>query len=224
MLEAQLDEATSSNESVRKQIIADLARHPEEILGSVLKALQQPIKSRWKVAIQVIRAIGYPRNASALPILVAHIGNRNAPGWWEIIDTLAEMGPQVVVPHLIHYLWDNDQHQYWGDDVESLCEMLTHLDRVYAVQCGPTIAHILGRDDLPPPRDLDREYLLDVLEKVGPRCAEYALPSLLHLLQKEGASDIGKQASRLISSFDKETLEPYKLVLASPPDASNAGG
>jgi hypothetical protein len=159
--------------------------------------------------------MGYPQNAPALPTLVALVTDRNAFGWQAIIETLTDIGPQVVVPHLVRYLWQKDQNPYWGDDVESLCAMLSQVDRVYAVQCGPTIAHILGRDDLPPPRDLGKEFLLDVLEKVGPRCAEYALPSLLHLLQKEGASDIGKQVSRLIMSFDKEKLEPYTLVLAS---------
>ena len=216
MLEAQLDEATFSNESVRTRIIAKLAAHPEETLGSVLQALQQPIKSRWEVAIQVIRAIGYPRNASALPTLIAHVGDKNSPARQEAIDTLVGMEPQVVVPHLVRYLWQRDQDQYWGEDVEGICAMLFEVDRAYAVQCGPTIARILGRDDLPPSRDLDLSFLLDVLEKVGPDCAEYALPSLLHLLQKEGTSDIAKQASRLITSFDKEMLEPYALLLPQP--------
>ncbi len=213
MLEAQLDEAASSNESVRTRIIAELAAHPEETLGPVLHTLRQRPDSRWEVALQVIRVMGYPQNAPALPTLVALVTDRNAFGWWEIIETLTDIGPQVVVPHLVRYLWQKDQNPYWGDDVESLCAMLSQVDRVYAVLCGPMIAHILGRDDLPPPRDLDTSFILDVLEKVGPDCAEYALPSLLHLLQKEGASDIAKQVSRLISSFDKETLEPYTLLL-----------
>jgi len=155
MLEAQLDEATSSNESVRKRIIAELAARPEETLGSVLQALQQPIKSRWEVAVQVIRAIGYPRNAPAFLPLIAQVGAKNSPARQEAIDTLVGIGPQVIVPHLVRYLWARDQDQYWGEDVEGICEMLTHVDRAYAVQCGPTIAHILGRDDLPPPRDLE---------------------------------------------------------------------
>jgi hypothetical protein len=117
-------------------------------------------------------------------------------------------------------MWDRDRHAYWGGDVEGICSMLYEVDAQYAKQCGPLITYILGRDDLPPPRDLDRGFLLQVLEKIGNDCAEYALPTLIDFVGNEGKSDGGMQAQRLIASFSQEVLRPYTYLLASFQDVT----
>lgn len=102
--------------------------------------------------------------------------------------------------------------------------MLSQVERTFALQCGPALAHLLGRDDLPPDRDLDRSFLLDVLEKIGPDCAEYAMPVLVDFIGKEGNSSSGMQALRLVQSFDKEILERYQYVLAPLLKKMESGG
>ncbi len=126
---------------------------------------------------------------------------------------LGELGVQEVMPHLITFVWERQDHQYWGDDVEGICSMLSEVNGEYASRRGPVLAYLLGQDDLPPPKDLDQGFILDVLATIGPSCAIYALPPLLHLVQIEGTSDIGVQARNLITSFDKEALEPYRYIL-----------
>ena len=215
MFETQLKKAAFSHKDESDRIIQDLANHPDDTLSEAIHVLNRPMKVYWEVATQVIRAIGFPRNAEAIPTLIAHIGDQNSLAWKEAIQTLVDMGPQVVVPHLTLSLWDRDQHQYWGSDVEGICSMLSEVDQEYAKQCGPLITYILGRDDLPPPRDLDREFLLDVLEKIGNDCAEYALPTLIDFVRKEGTSDAGIQAQRLVASYSEEVLRPYQYLLVS---------
>ncbi len=213
MLEAQLEQAASSSKQVKERIIHELASQPNDGLEVALQVLNYPKKPLWEVAVQLIRAIGYPKNARAIPTLIAHVGDLNSLAWQEAVEALVEMGSQVVVPYLIQDLWERNRHQYWGADVEGICTMLCQVDKEYAVQCGPTIAYLLGRTDLPD--NLDGSLLLDVLQKVGPDCAEYALPTLIDLVHHQERSELHSQIKELISSFAHEALEPYKYVLAS---------
>ena len=220
MFETQLEKAAFSHKEERARIIQELANHPDETLDAAIQILNHPKKVYWEVATQVIRAIGYPGNAEAIPILIAHVGDQNSLAWKEAVQALLDMGPRVVVPHLLLSLWDRDRHTYWGSDVEGICSMLSEVDAQYAKQCGPLITYLLGRDDLPPPRDLDRGFLLQVLEKIGNDCAEYALPTLIDFVGKEGTSDVGMQAQRLIAAFSQEVLRPYTYLLASFQDVT----
>src|SRR5690348_6084095 len=106
MIESQIDHAVSSEETKRQRIINDLAQHPHETLEAVTDMLKTAPKSRWKVAVQVIRAIGYPHNISAIPELIAQIGDLNSPAWREAAQTLMDMGSQVIIPYLIEALLD----------------------------------------------------------------------------------------------------------------------
>jgi hypothetical protein len=220
MFETQLEKAAFSHKDERDRIIQDLAKHPDDTLSEAIRVLNHPLKVYWEVATQVIRAIGYSRNAEAIPTLLAHVGDQNSLAWNEAVQTLVDMGPQVVVPHLLLNLWNRDRQEYWGEDVEGICSLLYEVDQEYAKQCGPLITYILSRDDLPPPHDLDRGFLLNVLEKIGNDCAEYALPTLIDFVRKEGKSAGGLQARRLIASFSEEVLRPYTYLLVSPQDVT----
>ena len=213
MIETLLDEAMRSDEIGRKQIIDELASRPNDVLDGVIHVLGHAKKSLWKVATQVICAIGYPKNARAIPTLIEHVEDKNSTARKEAVQTLTDMGPNVVAPYLVRSMWNRNSHQYWGDDVEAMCLMLTTIERAYAVACGPTLVYIPRRSDLPPDEDLDKGFLLDVLKKIGPDSLAYALPTLIDLASREGTSDVGKQARRFIQSFSEEALEPYKLLL-----------
>lgn len=71
----------------------------------------------------------------------------------------------------------------------------------------------LGQEASTTTHDLDKGFLLDVLEKLGTDCTEYALPTLISLLQKEESYDLKTRIHHLIASFDKELLKLYELVL-----------
>lgn len=217
MIQDQLEKAADSNVSERMEIIRDLVNQPDIALQGALDVFtrphKRPQKHLWEVAVQVIRAVGYPRNASAIPLLVDLVGNMNAPGWEMAVETLDELGATLVVPYLIVYLWDKGRHQYWGDDVEGICLMLSNVNREFAAMCGPTIVYILDQETSTATHDLDKGFLLDVLEKIGADCGEYALPTLISLLQKEETYDLKMRIHRLIASFGKESLKPYLLIL-----------
>lgn len=217
MLLAKLDEARLADEQTREWIIRELASSPDETLEGVVGVLKTAQKHRWKIAVQVIRAIGYPRNASAIPQLIDQVSDLNSPAGKEAGETLADMGPHVVVPHLIKTMLERSQRrEYWLEAVAGICSMLQSIERDFAIQCGPTVSYLLGQ------AVIDQElmpwswYLLLVLEKLGPECATYALPVLIDFVKREGASEEGKEALDLIASFDKEALEPYKWVLPFP--------
>ena len=200
MTESQIDQAVSSEETMRQRIIHDLAQSPNETLEAVTDMLKTAPKSRWSVAVQVIRAIGSPHNKSAIPELIAQIGDLNSPAWNEVTQTLMDMGSQVIVPYLIEALLDKRKNRnYWLDEVAGICSLLTITPREYAVQCGPAITYLLGQETVL--ADLDPWYLLTVLEKIGPDCETYALPTLIDLVRREGTSEPGKQARALIGTF-----------------------
>ncbi|HVB23377.1 MAG TPA: HEAT repeat domain-containing protein [Ktedonobacteraceae bacterium] len=212
-IEAALEAAAYAETEQQNRLLNEIASFPEEALSIAFKILRAMNQRLWRVAVQIIRTIGYPQNAEAILWMIACVEDKNFLAREEAIQTLLDMGPHVVVPYLILEMWDAKRHQYWGADVEGICSMLTFVDRAYAVACGPTLVYILGRSDLPPDKDLDKGFLLDVLKKIGPDGVTYALPTLIDLASREGTSDVGKQAQRLIQSFSEETLEPYKLLL-----------
>lgn len=78
---------------------------------------------------------------------------------------------------------------------------------------GPAIAYLLGQKSFASDSDLDSGYLLDVLKKAGTAQSVYALPALITLAQREGMSDLGKEVSEFIASFDATLLKPYQYVL-----------
>src|SRR6266567_5880974 len=123
MFETQLEKAAFSHKEERARMIQELANHPDETLDAAIQILNHPKKVYWEVATQVIRAIGYPGNAEAIPILIAHVGDQNSLAWKEAVQVLLDMGPRVVVPHLLQSMWDRDRHTYWGSDVEGICSM-----------------------------------------------------------------------------------------------------
>lgn len=213
MIQDQLEKAAKANEKERMEIIRELANRPDEALQPALDTFTLPQKHLWEVAAQVIRTIGYPKNAPAIPSLVAYVGNSNAPGWEMAVETLVDLGAPIVVPSLIASLWEKDRHQYWETDVEGISLMLSQVNREFAVMCGPTIVYLLSQPNSLSSQDLDQGFLLDVLEKIGPPSINYAIPVLIDIAKKEGTSRIGRQASALITSFSKQDLNPYSLLL-----------
>ncbi len=215
MIQELIQETLSARGEQRKHLIRQIASYPDEALEFARGVLGTAGTAKWRLATEIIHAIGYPRNAPGIPVLIAGVGDRNFVAWQEAVDALVEMGPDVVVPYLIQHMLLRKPYLSWGSEVESICEMLWLIeDRTYLLRCGPVITSILNIEDIPP-EYLDKEFMLDALEAIGPECAVYALPTLIQFAQKEGTNEQGMKARRLISSFSQEDRAPYTLVLAS---------
>jgi hypothetical protein len=218
MLEELLNEATSAAHAgdwqKAERLVHQLAGSPDKGIQVAVKALGRFGKLRTELAIKVIHLIGYPRNESAIPGLIYFIGDRNLPGWDEALTALAEMGPDVVVPHLVRALLNKEEPyhtgQTWSPDVEGICIMVSGLDREYARRCCPAVNYILSQQY--PPSDPEIDYLLDVVERAG-NDQDYVLPTLLALAKKYQGSGIETRARSLIFSYKQETLETYRLLL-----------
>jgi hypothetical protein len=66
---SEFERVASANEQERQHIIQQLVRQPDEALEIATAILKGPEKRFWETAVQVIQAIGYPRNASTMSVL-----------------------------------------------------------------------------------------------------------------------------------------------------------
>ena len=206
MLRSKIDEAVVADEPTRLSIIGDLAAHPVETLSELVQT-QGQIGIRLSMLIRVVRTIGYPANASAVPWLIASVSpNRGA--WADTVEAVAELDPDVVMPHLIQRLLAIDGDRAIA--IEDLCPLLRELDTAYAIGSGPAITHLLATHAYPE----DPSILLDVLEKAGPECANYALPTLVDLLHSGSPRDSVARVRHLIATFDQAAIENYRLLIA----------
>lgn len=89
---------STGDEQEKEHLIRELVKHPNETLGEAMRVLNSTAKPCWKIAVQVIRAIGYAHNAPAIPLLISHVGDKNSLAWNEAVKTLEDMGSHVVVP------------------------------------------------------------------------------------------------------------------------------
>lgn len=183
MLQDELEKIMQLSGEERRQAITFLASQSDQLEGFI-SLLKHPPRRYWEAALQVLRAMGYPKNAQAVHIVLAFATDSNTPGWEEAMHTLVEMDARDVIPLLVASLLDRTRHQYWADEIEEICQVLNSIDRAYARACGPALAFLFcsKEEQL---KDLDRESVIAVLEKIGPECATYALPALFDVLRSE---------------------------------------
>lgn len=214
-----MDQATfAPNLSTRAKVVQELANHPEEVLAALAGRLYLAKKHR-NVASEVLGIIGYPENAATVPMLIGIATDPNSPGMQQATVTLAQVGPDVVIPYLIEILWDCGRTRLdWQDEVNDICWWLRRAikDRAYLLRCGPVIASLLSRrvlgKDQKYQNDLE-EALIAALEAIGPEGADYALPALLISAEHAGLEELRKQALQVITSFESERLQPYERIL-----------
>lgn len=238
-----LDEATRAihigDQQELERLTLQMAQSSDQNLSFMLQRMQHPNKLEHVIIIKVIRAMGYPRNEAAIPELLYHLGDPNLPGGEDALETLVEMGPNVVVPHLIKALLEpgepyhkpypisyrpNNQSTTWASDVEGLCSLLTRIEREYARQCCPAINSILCQVGLSSSTDRsvypnpDLTALLDVVQWAGGDVS-YMLPTFLMLTKNFSGKQypgyaIGEQARKLVFSFSQEVLASYALLIS----------
>lgn len=97
LIKQRLREAANlQNDGARKQIVDELASQPEETLKELIPLLEQREGELVHIALEVIRAIDYPQNISALPSLLALLATAGSPLQEEALRILVEMGPCIL--------------------------------------------------------------------------------------------------------------------------------
>ncbi len=203
---------TEGNEAEYEGMIQELLAHAEDHMATALYILQNALKGWWDAAMQIIRTIGYPRNAPAIPIVILHASDWNSLAQQTAFHVLQDLGPVVVAHYLIPILSGKQLGVgQWFYSIYALCLLLNDLGPSYSTLCAPTIIYMMRQNEFA--QKVEIATGLTVLEKIGPDSVTYTLPTLIDLASREGTSEVGKQVWRLIQSFGKEALEPYKFLL-----------
>jgi hypothetical protein len=185
----------------------------EELPKAIIQIFKNAGKIYWRPAMKVVRLVGYPRNAIAIPLIIEHASDGNSLAPEEALLALSEITPDVIIPYLLEIFLGKEQgSKSWAYQVEDMC-MFWSVEPMYAIRCGPAIAYLLSRHDLP--HQPDTLTLLEVLEKIGPDCAYYALPPLVDLIEREERSDVVRKARGLMASFSPLSLEPYTRLVST---------
>lgn len=200
-------------------LIPQLAQYPQEVVPALVFVLARGLKEWWDIAIQTLERIGFPNNAIAIPIVIVHASDYNDPALDDALHLLMAWGSERVVPYLLDALWDAGRsgRYYWARlwDIAELLLILLRFNRAYVLPCGPMVSLLVSRAAFEPTPPIAVSLLLQVLETIGPECANYALPALLDLIQREGTSELAQRARRLLASFDAAALDPYRLLMDS---------
>jgi hypothetical protein len=231
MFETIFDEALMADRAGDRhkvhQLIQQMASAPDEAVAGLLRMLQEPHKGRRAMAIRVLHVIGYPHNEPAIPALILRLRDPNEPGWWEIVETLVDMGADVVVPHLMcallepgpPYHLDFPKNGVWDFvDNQGIFALLKNesVGSEYALRCCPAINYLLTQ--IPAVDNIlsfvDVDLLLEVVEKAGDQ-VPYVLPTLITLAKKYPEGELGGQVRALIATLHPQTGDTYKLLIAN---------
>lgn len=208
---AKAGTATERDDIIRA--VADAAKQNPEVYEELLTVL---VREKWlsDYTAMVVRVIGYPQNATAIPPLVYYVCDANTPAAPYALEALREIPAHTVAPYMIELLWDRGAtNDWWSKDVHGLAYALTELGPEYALLCAPVFAYLLA--DRETRAKVSVSEFLRFLESVGPAHAYAALPVLLDISEHEADSDVRAHARRLVESYDEHTLALYARI--TPP-------
>lgn len=213
MIEPLLEQAAQLDKTGRERLIAEAVSWPENtLLTELASILQQPKKHLWALAIQVVNAIGYPRNASLLPIVVEHLSDGNWPGWSEAVDVLTKIDSPIVATLFVELLMDMGvRRKYWTSDVEGLCLAFLQMKRDYVATCVPSLIYILTRTA--GQEEPDPEILLKALEHSEIASYPFAIPVLIDIMKTAKQESVRSFARSMMAAFSFENMGPYLRIL-----------
>jgi hypothetical protein len=194
-----------------EHIINELAAHPKETLPALIYLLEHPLKPWWTFAVRAIRAMGFPESTEAVPILIDHASNWNSPDQDEAFQTLKDLGVEIMTPYFLDALLNDSQRELHQTKANAVCALLLHLDRQFALPCGPALTFLISHSNFSLRYDIIG--MLKVLEMIGPPEIAYALPMLLSLSNKRNASELSNRAQHLINAFDQKTIKLYEKII-----------
>ncbi len=226
MLQIQLESISRQGGQARALAIQHLAKQLEMNLENNLEELKQflgsPSKNLRVVAVQIIRAIGYPQNARVLPHVLEEFTDVNSPALREVMRALDDLEEEIASAYLLQLFWKHafeyKESPYshselaYFEVLDCVCNWISEKEtkRAYAEAVGPLLAATINRWSKDP---FIRDAVLDTLEKIGPASGNYALPALLEWAEREKGSQAGQRVWKFIQSFERGVLAPYHLVL-----------
>ncbi len=105
MLQTQLESISRQGGEARALATQQLAIQLEMNLENNLEELKQfigsPLKNLRVVAVQVIRAIGYPQNARVLPRVLDEFTDTNSPALKEVMRALDDLEEETASAYLL---------------------------------------------------------------------------------------------------------------------------
>jgi hypothetical protein len=161
----------SRPDEVQERAVRELVRLGPEVLPLLWPGTDKP---QWKNIVRVIREIGYPANAAAIPSLLKRLQDLNWPGSCEAMDELLEIGAPVI-PHLRTVL-----REHWDDDmwIWNIHSLLLRMEPALAAELVPELLHILQAEQ-PDNPDWDANWaMIEPLGHVGSPAADPAIPIL----------------------------------------------
>lgn len=223
----QIDAAeTARDNQEHRRLLHILANRPDEVLNLLQETLREPDKDYWPTAVEAIEAIGYPRNAPALPLIIVHAADANSPASFNAIQMLKRLPQNVLKSELIAVFWPTQANGYqrdshdgeWVNRVSSVCLVSRSLGIQYCRILGPTLIYFLSqptyRRQLRP--SASEEILpwsvFDVLEVIKDNLLPYAVPVLLDLAVEEKAQSKEGRAMALVRSLGAQVLNLYSHV------------
>lgn len=213
MIEPLLEQVTQLDKADRERLITEMVRQSNNtLLTELASLLQQPKKHLWVSAIQVVDAIGYPQNASLLPVVVEHLCDGNWPGWSEAIDVLTKIDPPIIAPLFIEVFMDQGiSRNYWTSDIEGICLAFIQMKRDYVATCVPSLVYILTRTE--GQEEPDPEILLRALEHSEIASYPFAIPVLINVMKTAKQENVRSFARSLVATFSSGNMEFYLRTL-----------
>ena len=78
-----------------------LTHQPDEALNILHEILGEPVNDYWPAAVEVIEAIGYPRNAAVLPLIIIHAADPNSPASFGALHLLKRLAQNALESELV---------------------------------------------------------------------------------------------------------------------------
>jgi HEAT repeat protein len=186
---------------IQERAIRRLVQLGSAVLVYLLPILRRPEKKRWHNIVQVIRRIGYPANAPAIPALLEHLQDINWPGAFAAVDTLAEIG-EPIIPHVREVLREHGNDEMWMLGISYLLE---RMDPVLIAPLTPELLHLLevGSEE----NGLD-EAVMVPLGRIGSPAEDAAIPLLCaRAVDRNRREELRVQAIQTLKQFKPPAVE-----------------
>jgi hypothetical protein len=152
-------------------------------------------------------------------VMLEFYANANDIDYMEVIETIAQEDPVIVLPIITQVLFDEGRtmsKSEWAFRAEDICNNLGRPElRHLAEPMIPALITVI--DSRYDERGIDPMFVIDTLKQFDLRPFPWAILVLLNWIQRTDSwrSDETKDAWKIIQQFDAATLLPYRLIIQS---------
>lgn len=161
---------------VQERAVHELVQLGPAVLDVLPKLWQGSQKRHWQNIVKIIRGIGYPANAAAIPTLLKRLMDINWPGSIEAAEELLQIG-EPIIPHVRKVLQEHWDDCMWMWFIQLL---LQGMDPAVVAPLVPELLHLLdARKQIKEP-DWDADWAaIETLAHIGSPAADSAVPLLV---------------------------------------------